>query len=308
MISVRSHALLACLSLTLPSISWGATCSCAGVPLLSAMDSSSTEPGDLFINFNSEVHQISTLIQGTKEIRDQTGLQRESFSNVISASYGISQNWSISGLVSHIEHTRKVGISTFGSQSASGLGDSVLLARYTPIHTTPFSRHELSFGLGARIPTGEDEAGGLIILSEDMQPSIGAWGGIVWSGYSYAFNQAATVQFNASVNYTYNKDNARHYGFGNDFNFALGMSHSLGEKFAYSAALRYRKADADKRSGAVIPNTGGQWLDFVPALQYALTDDLNIAVSGRIPVARDLKGVLQFTTSYSYSLSMTYAY
>lgn len=301
--------LFTCLSLALPSTSWGATCSCAGVPLLSAMDSSSTEPGDLFINFNTEVHQIDTLIQGNKEISDQTGLERESFSNVISASYGLSENWSISGLVSHIEHTRKVGISIFGSQSASGLGDSVLLARYTPIHTTPFSRHELSFGAGARIPTGEDEAKrGLVTLSEDMQPSIGAWGGIVWSGYSYAFNQAATVQFNASVNYTYNNENDRNYAFGDDFNFAVGLSHSPGVKFGYSAALRYRKADADQRAGVVIPNTGGQWLDFVPAFQYALTDDLNIAISGRIPVARELKGVLQFTTSYSYSLSMTYSY
>lgn len=300
--------LWACLLLGLPSISWGATCSCAGVPLLSAMDTSSTEPGDLYINFNTEVHKINTLIQGSKEISDQTGLERESLSKVVSASYGLSENWSISGLVSHIEHTRKVGISIFGSQSASGLGDSVLLARYTPIHTTPFSRHELSFGLGARIPTGEDEAGGLITLSEDMQPSIGAWGGIVWSGYSFAFNQAATVQFNASANYTYNKENDRNYAFGDDFNFAVGMSHSLGEKFGYAAALRYRKADADQRAGYVIPNTGGQWLDFVPAVQYSVTDDLNIAVSGRIPVARELKGVLQFTTSYSYALSMTYSY
>lgn len=306
MIDVRNYFLLALASL--PGISWGATCSCAGVPLLSAMDTSSTEPGDLYLNFNTEVHQIDTLIQGTKEIKDQSGLERSSFSNVISATYGVSENWSISGLVSHIEHTRKVGISIFGSQSASGLGDSVLLARYTPIHTTPFSRHELSFGLGARIPTGEDEAGGLIVLSEDMQPSIGSWGGIIWSGYSYAFNQAATVQFNASMNYTYNEENDRNYAFGDDFNFAVGMSHSMGEKFGYSAALRYRKAGADQRAGVPIPNTGGQWLDFVPAFQYALTDDLNIAVSGRIPVARDLKGVLQFTTSYSYSLSMTYSY
>lgn len=284
-----------------------ATCSCAGVPLLSAIDSSSTEPGDVYINFTTENHEISDLVQGRDDIPDETGRERSSLSQVVSATYGIADRWSVSALVSYIEHSRNVGSSFIGEQKTSGLGDSVLLLRYTPSYITPFSRHEVSLGIGARLPLGKDDAGGLIAFSEDMQPSVGAVGKIFWSSYSYAFNQAATLQLNASANYTLNDGgNDRGYAFGDELNVAVGLSQSIGTKFGYSAGLRYRTTNADQRFSFNIPNTGGEWLDFVPALQYGVTDNLNIGLSGRIPIARKLDGALQFTTSYSYALSLTY--
>ncbi|MDP6097980.1 MAG: transporter [Gammaproteobacteria bacterium] len=169
--------------------------------------------------------------------------------------------------------------------------------------------HELSLGLGVRIPTGKDDAkSNGITLSEDMHPSVGAVGKILWTSYSYAFNQAATLQLNTSANYTYNDENDRDYSFGDEFNFAFGISQSIGTKFGYSAALRYRSTRRDRRIGFQIPNTGGKWLDFVPAVQYAVTDSLTIGLNGRIPIARNLNDAVQFTTSYSYGLSATYGF
>lgn len=292
-----------------PLISYAATCSCAGVPLLSAIDTSSTQPGDFFFNFTTEQHEISDLVRGSKDIPDETDRQRSALSQTLSMSYGLAENWTLSGLISYIEHERDIGSSFLGKQSASGLGDAVVLVRYTPVYITPFSRHEVGLGLGARIPMGEDDAKvGGITLSEDMHPSSGSLGKIAWASYSYAFNQAATMQFNASVNYTLNDDeNDRGYAFGDEFNFSLGFSQSIGTKFGYSAGLRYRTTTADERNGFEIPNTGGEWLDFVPAVQYQVTDKLSATLSGRVPLARELDGVLQFTTSYSYALSLTYA-
>ncbi|HAJ75317.1 MAG TPA: hypothetical protein DCM64_02570 [Gammaproteobacteria bacterium] len=181
------------LFLTLPVIGNAATCSCAGVPLLSAIDTSSTEPGDWFINFSSEDHVINDLVLGDKEIKDETRRKRSSLSQAVSATYGIADGWSISGLVSYMEHSREVGSGFFGEQTSSGLGDGIILLRYTPRYITPFSSHEISLGIGARIPIGKDDAGGVIVFSEDMQPSVGAVGEILWTSYSYAFNQAATL-------------------------------------------------------------------------------------------------------------------
>jgi len=285
-----------------------ATCSCAGVPLLSAIDTSSTQPGDLYFNLTTEAHEINDLVQGTKDISDETRRARSSLSQVASLNYGLADNWAISGLVSYIEHSRKIGSSFLGEQNSSGLGDGVILLRYTPRYITPFSRHEISMGLGARLPIGKDDAGGVVPLAEDMQPSSGSVGKIFWSSYSYAFDQAATKQFSVSANYTLNDDeNDRDYSLGDEFNFALGFSQSVGTKFGYSAALRYRETTADERFGFDIPNSGGQWLDFVPAVQYSVSDKVNIGLSGRVPLARDLDGALQFTTSYSYAFTMTYA-
>lgn len=286
-----------------------ATCSCAGVPLLTSIDTSASEPGDLFINYSTEDHQISDLVSGSKDVRDETRRDRTSFSQVVSASYAITDRWSISALVSHIEHKRTIGSSFLGGNRSSGFGDSVILARYTPLFITPFSRHEVSLGLGVRIATGEDNAkNNGITLSEDMHPSTGALGKILWASYGYAFNQASTVQFNASANYTYNDENDRKYSFGDEFNFAFGLSQSIGTKFGYSAAFRYRSTRRDRRLGFQIPNTGGKWLDFVPAVQYAVSDNLTLGLNGRIPVARDLNDALQFTTSYSFGVFATYGF
>ena len=285
-----------------------ATCSCAGVPLLTYINTSATEKGQLFISYTADYHQISDLVSGSDDVPDETGRDRNSFSQVLSASYAMTDRWSVSAMISYVEHNRTIGSSFLGKTTTSGFGDSVILLRYTPLFITPFSRHELSLGAGARIPTGEDDYGNGITLSEDMQPSVGALGTILWSSYSYAFNQAATVQFGVSANYTFNEENDRKYAFGDEFNFAFGISHSIGSKFGYSAALRYRSTLADRRFGFEIPNTGGEWLDFLPAVQYSITEKFGVALSGRIPVARDLNGVLQFTTSYSYALSLTYAF
>ncbi|GAB5500486.1 MAG: hypothetical protein PsegKO_27970 [Pseudohongiellaceae bacterium] len=285
-----------------------ATCSCAGVPLLSAMDTSSTEPGDLYINLTTENHEISDLVQGSDEITDETGRERSSLSQVMSASYGLADRWALSGLLSYVEHSRSVGSSFLGEQNSSGLGDAVLMVRYSPMLMTPFSRHELSFGLGARLAVGKNDAGGLVQFSEDMQPGAGAPATLAWGSYSYAFDQAGTKVVSTSANYTYNDyENDRNYTFGDETNVALVFSHSLGTKFGYSAGLRYRHTDPDERLGFGVPNTGGEWLDFIPAVRYSFTPEWTVSVSGRLPVSRQLNGALQFSTSYSYAVSITHA-
>lgn len=301
-------ALAAVLVLVAPPGVLAATCSCAGTPLLASIDTSAREKGQLFLTYSSEFHQISDLVNGSRDVTDETDRDRHSLSQVISASYAITDRWAVSALISWVEHNRRIGSSFIGETSTSGFGDSMLLALYTPVAITPFSRHELSLGLGTRIPTGEDEARSEVILSEDMQPSVGATGAIAWTSYSYAFNQAATKQLNLSANYLQNGENDRQYSFGDEFNFAVGFSHNLNTRFAYSGALRYRSAQSDRRSGFAIPNTGGQWLDFVPALQYSINDRLRMSVFGRLPVARELNGSLQFSTSYSYGLSLSYGF
>jgi len=301
-------ALLPLLFFSLQMPAFAATCSCAGAPLLTSINTSATEQGQLFISYATEYHQISDLVSGSDDVQDETRRDRHSFSQVISASYALTDRWAVSALVSYVKHSRTIGSSFIGKTTTSGIGDTVVLARFTPLFITPFSRHELSLGLGVRIPTGDDDFGSGFILSEDMQPSTGAVGKILWTSYSYAFNQAATLQFNATANHLSNEENDRNYAFGDEFNFAFGFSQSIGVKFGYSVALRYRTTRADRRFGSAIPNTGGEWLDFVPSIQYAFTDRLNLGLSGRIPVVRDLNGVLQFTTSYSYGFSLAYGF
>ncbi len=293
----------------LPLVGHAATCSCAGAPVLIYLDTSATEQGQLFLSYTAEDHQINDLVSGSDEVKDETGRDRSSFSHVLSGSYALTDRWSFSVLASYVEHKRKIGASFFGGETAvSGLGDSVLLARYTPVAITPFSRHQVALGAGFRFPTGENDATDGFVVSEDMQPGTGALGTIAWATYSYAFDQAATLQWHVSANYTHNDVNDRKYHFGNETNLATGLSQVLGTRFSYSALLRYRQTEPDERAGFELPNTGGKWLDFVPAVRYSFTNKFSAVLTGRIPLARDLNGVLQFTTSYSYALSLSYGF
>lgn len=306
---MRKRSLLATLALLgLPLTGNAATCSCAGAPVLIYLDTSATEKGQIFLSYTAEDHQINDLVSGTDDVPDETGRDRSSFSHVLSGSYALTDRWSFSALASYVEHKREIGSSFFGETSASGLGDSVLLLRYTPVVITPFSRHQVALGAGFRLPTGENDATDGFVLSEDMQPGTGALGTIAWATYSYAFNQAATLQLHASGNYTYNDENDRKYMFGNEFNVATGISQSLGTRFSYSVLLRYRQTGPDQRAGYELPNTGGKWLDFVPAVRYSISEKFSASLTGRIPLARDLNGALQFTTSYSYALSFSYGF
>ena len=304
----RLAALL--LLMVLPDLALAATCSCAGTPLMGALNTSTTEQGDLYFTLTSEFHEISDLVQGRKQIDDETGRERSSLSQALAFSYGLSDRWALSGLFTYIEHEREVGSSFFGSkQRTSGLGDSVLRLRYTPLYITPFSRHELSLGVGARLPVGKDDAGGLIRFSEDMQPGTGAAGAILWGQHSLAFNQAATRTLTSSIFYTRNNwENDRDYAFGHQFVAGVDFIQNLNTRFSYSAGLRYQHTTSDRRLGFEVPNTGGQWLDFTPAFNYSLDNGLDINLSGRIPLDRKLDGAIQFTTSYSYALSLTYGF
>lgn len=305
----RISALLAIAALAAgPQPAAAATCSCAGAPLLNFVDTRAIEAGDFYLTYAVEYHDISDLVAGSSEIPDETGRDRNSLSQVLTGSYAITDRLAISALISYVEHERTVSTSVLGSTRTSGLGDSVVLARYTPIFFTPFSRHQVAIGLGSRIPTGEDDVRTGFVASEDMQPGTGAWGTFGWAQYGYAFNQAATLQLNASASYLRNQDNDREYAFGDEWVIDAGFSHSVNSRFSYSAGLRYRNADSDERFGFEIPNTGGQWLDFVPAVQFSATERLSIALAGRVPISRNLDGALQFTTSYAYSLLISYGF
>ncbi|HJN51106.1 MAG: hypothetical protein QGI68_20215 [Pseudomonadales bacterium] len=282
-----------------------ATCSCAGVPLLGAMESTAPDKGKWYLSTTFEAHEIDKLVKGSSTVRDETGRDRSSESLMAEVSYGINQKWSVSALLSRIGHERQIGANS--SVKASGFGDSILMVKFSPWHAGLFSRYGLSVGLGAKIATGkDDETKNQVVLAEDMQPSTGANSFIFWAHGNHTFSQSGRTEAYLGTSYSRNSDNDRRYEFGDEFTLTLGASHRLESRWGFNGSLKYRKTDRDQRNSTDIPNTGGEWLDFVPAVQYHFTDNLAARLSGRIPVWRDLNDELQFTTTYAYSLSVSY--
>lgn len=297
-------------TLTMISLeSQSATCSCAGVPLLNSMNTSSVDQNQWYLNLSYEHHEMNKLYSGSDEVNDETNRSRSSDSLIVQADYGINENWSVSAMISYVDHQREIGTSSNSFSSASGIGDGLVLIKYTPQKMNLFSKWEYSFGMGVKVPLGEDDATqNNVTLSEDLQPSSGSYSVLTWGYLGYGFDQSGQTQVFIASNYSANRENSRNYRNGNEFNIALGASYTMQKNWGFGMQLRYRTTKADERNGDAIPNTGGSWVDFIPSVQYRINDKSGLNLGLRIPIYRNLDGALQFTTSSAATLGYSYAF
>jgi hypothetical protein len=282
------------------------TCSCAAVPILGSMESASPKSKQWYLGSTYQYHDTSELVAGSETIPDATGRDRTSQAVIIEISRGITEKWSASALFSAVEHNREVNNI---AANASGIGDSLLMLKYAPKTISLYSATTLAFGLGVRIPIGEDNAmQGDIVLAEDMQPSTGAFGGVAWTYWSRALTDSKATRIYASASHTRNSENDRDYQFGQETTLSFGGSHQTQTPWGFNLELFYRDADRDQRDSVEIPNTGGKWLDVIPAVQYHLTENLAMRASAQLPIARDLNDQVQFTSKYAFRLSVSYVF
>lgn len=291
---------------TIAAPSWAQTCSCASVPLLGSMELASPTNGQWYLSTTYEYHDVSDLVAGSSSIPDQTGRDRTAETFVLEASRGITEKWSFSALLAAVEHNREVSNVRV---STSGLGDAILMIKYSPKSISLYSDTALSFGLGTRIPLGEDNETLLgVTLAEDMQPSTGAYGALLWAYWAKALNDSKAARIYASASYTQNGDNDRNYEFGTETTITIGGAYQTQTPWGFNLDLLYRNADRDQRNSVSIPNTGGEWLDVIPSVQYHLTETLALRGSAKLPISRNLHDQLQFTTKYAYRLSLSYVF
>jgi hypothetical protein len=282
------------------------TCSCANVPLLGTMELGNPGDGKWFLASTYEFHDASELVSGSSSVPDTTGRDRTSDALVFELSRGLGEKFSFSALLATVRHNRTVG---GVEDEASGLGDAIIMLKYSPASISLYSRNALTFGVGARLPIGEDSAkSGGIVLAEDLQPSTGAYAGLLWVYAARALNESASARLYANMTYTENGENDRDYQFGHETTASLGASYQTQSPWGFNAELLYRHTERDERASASIPNTGGKWLDFVPAVQYHINDSLALRAAAKIPLSRDLNDQLQFTTKYAVRLTVSYIF
>lgn len=300
-ITIR-FAWVAGLSLWGPISACAQTCSCAAVPILGAMGSAAPKQGQWFLATTYEYHDIGDLVQGSSAVPDATGRERSSEALIIEASRGFGARWSFSALASIVNHEREV---RGDRDSASGLGDAMVMVKYSTKQISLYERSELAFGLGARLPVGRsDVADEGVVLAEDLQPSTGAYAAVGWLRAARALNGSRNLQVYANVAHTHNGENERDYQFGHSTRVSIGGSYQTKSPWGWNLELVYRNAQRDRRNGVQIPNTGGSWLDVAPAAQYHLNESVAIRAALKVPVARDLNDQLQFTTDYAVRISI----
>ena len=304
---MRRLTILATTALLLAaSDSAATTCSCANVPLLGTMELGTPGDGKWFLATTYEYHDASELVSGSSTVSDTTGRDRTSEAFVLEISRGFREKFSVSALLAAVQHKREVGTDR---DQVSGLGDAIVMLKYSPAAISLYSKNALSFGIGAQLPLGENDASSNgIVLAEDLQPSTGAYAGMLWAYAARALNDSASARIYLNATYTRNGENDRDYRFGDSATASLGVSYQTQTPWGFNIETLYRNADRDSRGGSSIPNTGGNWLDLIPAVQYHVNDSMALRMSGRIPLARDLNDQLQFTTRYSVRLTLSWVF
>lgn len=289
------------------------TCSCAGAPLVNSQSLGAVEQGNLVLGLTVDFNNIDKLYSGSNELTNRTS-DRETLTSLFEANYGLTSRITLTGTFSHVQKSRVTGLQNPGGSQeleTSGIGDALLMAKYSIIKQTLWKPYQLMVGGGVKAPLASNSltSNGLA-LNADMQPGTGSWDGIGWMLFSYTIrSQNMTFytvnSFNKTSSASRFNENDR-YRFGDEFNSILGMSQPAFNKFSYSIKLKYRTADSDTRNDSVMPSTGGEWLNVVPGIGYSLTDQLSVQVSGDIPIYQNVNGT-QPSTTYILTASVFFS-
>ena len=289
-------------------------CCTAGSPLLSSLETSTTQEGNLQLGLSYVYNLLDDVYEGNIYINDNTR-NRISQSILLQADYGLSEKFSISVLFTYIDQQRNITnyLDETNTVTASGVGDAVLLLKYNIIPLEIVKELELSFGAGTKLPLGNsDLTFNGVLLPADMQPGSGSWDFILWSYFSKGrlFNLPLNLVVNLS--YRLNGTNERFgitngsYSFGNELISQIGLGYRTDLPIDFTLFTRMRVSAKDEFLGNQIPNTGGAWLYLVPGINFKLYDSIVFRVTSEIPIYRDLNGT-QLTTTFTTAASIYYS-
>ena len=289
------------------------TCSCAGAPLISSQSLGIPEKGNLVVGLTGNFNNIDKLYSGAEELNNRTS-ERNTFTSLLEINYGLTDRLSFTGAFTYVTKERVTGLQTqAGAQTlqTSGIGDAVLLLKYSLIKQTLWKPYQLVIGGGGKAPFGSNtlRSQGLA-LNADMQPGTGSWDGIGWMLFSYTL-RSKNMHFYTMNSYKINGSAERfgsndNYGFGDEFNSIAGVQGPAFNKFSYGFKLKYRSSEQDLRNDSLMPSTGGKWLNAELGFTYQLSDRFSLQAAGEVPLYRDVVGT-QPTTSYIVNTSLFFS-
>jgi hypothetical protein len=295
-----------------PGLLYAQTCSCAGAPLLGSQSSGATGAGNLLMGITYEFNQITRLYSGSDQLVNDSA-ERSTQSALIEINYGITDRLSLSGTISYVDKERISGLTNPQGRQISqtnGIGDGMILLRYTAMQQSLWNRYSLAVGGGVKAPFGSTSfrnSNGLLFNS-DMQPGTGAWDGVFWSQVSAALTPFTSANLSLTTSYRLTGSNERfnqndNYQFGNELISTLSVTDGISERLGYRLGLRYRSTTSDELNNVSQPNTGGKWVFLHPELFFSFSDRFTFGAGGQLPLWQYLNGT-QPTTTFTASASL----
>jgi len=292
------------------------TCCSGGVPLSGNIGFEGAARGTLQMELSYDLNYLATLKTGS-EIYVDGARQRITHSFLVKSGYSINHWFAIDALFSYVLQERKI---TFDDQinqvNTNGLGDAVLMAKFI-LSSVSETGSELQLGIGPKLPLGRSDLtnNSNITLNADMQPGSGSWDLITWAYYARQLIKRPTMVASARIVGRLNGKNREYLGsqtyrFGNSLQFYLGIGDQVvwgNMIFSPSLSLRYRYADGDRINGQILDNTGGQWINLLPAVSWHLSQNSIIHFVPELPLYSDVGGT-QLTPTFRMQLGFYHSF
>lgn len=154
----------------------------------------------------------------------------------------------------HEKKTRK------GNISIAGWGDATLMGIYEILQSKN-TVHQLSGGLGIKIPLAKFDETGITGVNPSFQLGTGSWDYQMALSYKYQKNLLALL---LNSDYTWKTKNKKHYQFGNQWNYSLTGFYRLwrneNQILTGKLGVQGEVYQANKQFGEIIPRTAGSAL------------------------------------------------
>lgn len=291
------------------SLVFSQACCSSGTPIVGNIALPPANNGQWAVALTFDYNNLNDLYSGTEKVDEDFRL-RQTTAVIFETSYGISDLFAVNVLGSFVSQERTIS-SSIPEQNdnyikAAGLGDAAVLATYRPIRSSILNPFSLDIGFGVKMPLGQSDAkSNGILLPIDLQPGTGSWDFIFRTNAFYTFKPINGFDFFGTVVYRANGENQQNFSIGNEILLFGGGAYRFGDYVRLLAQLNYRRAGKNKQDGEIIEITGGEWGNFLPGIEFYLSDYLGTRLTGTIPIYHNLNGI-QLTTTYSYSVSIFY--
>jgi len=295
--------------------SFGQACSCAGAPLMGALETAASRAGDWQVGLTYEFSSIGDVYSGTTRFDDDTR-RRRIHAGLMEINYGLSGRITVATLFTFMQQERRseAVIGSGQTLDTRGFGDGLLLLKYNLYPPNINTRRQISVGAGVKMPLGaSDLTFNNLLVAADMQPGSGAWDGVLWANASQGLFRDIPVNLSLTTTYRFMGINDRFgldresYRFGNEFTLMIGAGIVSDNPLTYTLGFRFRSTAPDKFDGDNVPNSGGKWLNMEPGVNLNILEPVSLRISGQVPVYRNVEGT-QLTTSYTLSLSLFYSF
>ncbi len=290
------------------------TCCSGGVPLTGNIGFEGANPGALQMDLSYDLNYLSTLKSGSELFTDENR-ERITQSLLLKAGYSLTRRLAVDALLSYVSQDRNITFQEkVNNTHTRGIGDAVVITKII-LSRLSETGMEIQLGAGPKIPLGKsnmkDQRG--ITLNADLQPGSGSWDLITWGFFMRQLNIRPTTTLSTRMVGRINGSNREYLGtqiyrFGNSFQLygGIGDQFVLGNKvFTASLSIRYRNAMADKINGIHLDNTGGQWINIIPALGWSIGPNSLIQLVPEIPLVSRVNGI-QLTPTFRVQAGIYY--